>query len=45
MKTGRTAAELMGHEGWVWAITFTPDSNTLVSGSWDGTIKLWRQNL
>jgi WD40 repeat protein len=31
---------LTGHSGLVDALAITPDGQTLVSGSWDGTIKL-----
>jgi WD40 repeat protein len=29
------------HTDMVWALTLSPDGNTLASGSWDGTVKLW----
>ena len=29
------------HTDMVWALAFSPDSLTLVSGSWDGTVKSW----
>ncbi|AFY51050.1 hypothetical protein Nos7524_5331 [Nostoc sp. PCC 7524] len=29
------------HSDWVWSVAFNPDSQTLVSGSGDKTIKLW----
>ena len=32
---------LRGHERWVWALAFSPDGNSLASGSMDNTIKLW----
>jgi WD40 repeat protein len=32
---------LEGHEGWVEAVTFSPDGQLLVSGSRDNTVKLW----
>ena len=30
-----------GHSSWVSSVTFSPDGNTLASGSWDNSIKLW----
>lgn len=33
--------KLTGHEGWVNAVTFSPDGQTLVSGSNDQTLILW----
>jgi WD40 repeat protein len=32
---------LQGHRGWVRKIAFSPDGQTLISSSEDGTIKLW----
>jgi WD40 repeat protein len=32
---------LKAHSGWVTSIAFSPDSQRLVSGSWDRTIKFW----
>ncbi|WP_110580089.1 nSTAND1 domain-containing NTPase, partial [Microcystis aeruginosa] len=32
---------LEGHDKLVTSVNFSPDGKTLVSGSWDGTIKLW----
>ena len=29
------------HTDMVWALTLSPDGQTLASGSWDGTVKLW----
>lgn len=34
-------ASLAGHTDRIVAATFSPDSRYLVSGSWDGTAKLW----
>jgi WD40 repeat protein len=33
--------ELKGHKGPVWAVAVSPDSTTIATGSWDGTVKLW----
>src|SRR5262249_43125219 len=30
-----------GHSNFVMSIAFSPDGKTLVSGSWDQTVKLW----
>ncbi|MFM6776062.1 MAG: WD40 repeat domain-containing protein [Dolichospermum sp.] len=32
---------LSGHSDWVNAIALTLDGKTLISGSWDNTIKTW----
>lgn len=32
---------LKGHKGAVAAVAFSPDGETLASGSWDGTVRLW----
>ena len=34
-------AILKGHTDDITQLTFSPDSETLASGSWDGTILLW----
>jgi WD40 repeat protein/tRNA A-37 threonylcarbamoyl transferase component Bud32 len=38
---GKEKATLTGHTNRVTAVAFSPDSATLASGSWDGTIRLW----
>ena len=38
---GSKIAVFSGHNGWVRSLTFSPDGTLLVSGSDDGTIKLW----
>ncbi|HUU98493.1 MAG TPA: protein kinase, partial [Phycisphaerae bacterium] len=30
-----------GHEGWVQCVAFSPDGRRIVSGSWDGTLRVW----
>ena len=32
---------LFGHTGWTYALSFSPDGKTLVSGSKDSTVRLW----
>jgi WD40 repeat protein len=39
--TGSQVAVLSGHTEWVRSVTFSSDGTSLVSGSWDKTIKLW----
>lgn len=39
--TMRRLRTLVGHQGRVDAIAFTPDGRHLVSGSWDKTIRFW----
>lgn len=43
MKFGRLLEILSGHEGPVTSLQFSPtlSSTTLVSGSWDKSIKIW----
>ncbi|MBD2043600.1 WD40 repeat domain-containing protein [Microcoleus sp. FACHB-672] len=42
MDTCDPAHTLTGHSGPVYSVAFSPDSQTLVSGSDDATIKIWR---
>jgi len=39
--TGECLRILEGHTNRVWAITLTPDGQTLISGGEDGTLRLW----
>ena len=41
MDTGQQKASLTGHTSSVYSVAFSPDGQTLASGSWDGTILLW----
>jgi WD40 repeat protein len=36
-------AQLTGHTDRVFSVAFSPDGKTLATGSWDGTVKLWRR--
>ncbi|HEY9659462.1 MAG TPA: WD40 repeat domain-containing protein, partial [Allocoleopsis sp.] len=40
---GNLSHTLIGHTREVNAIAFTPNSQTLISGSSDRTIKIWRR--
>ncbi len=35
---------LQGHDHWVYSVSFSPDGQTLATGSEDKTIKLWNLN-
>ena len=41
VQTGQLLDRLSGHEGPVATLAFAPDGGTLVSGSWDKTVRLW----
>ncbi|MBY0397431.1 MAG: WD40 repeat domain-containing protein, partial [Thermoleophilia bacterium] len=41
IETGRTRRRLTGHDEQVNAVAFTPDGARLISGSCDGTIRVW----
>lgn len=43
MKLGKLLEILSGHEGPVTSLAFSPvpTSSTLISGSWDKTVKIW----
>jgi periodic tryptophan protein 2 len=41
VQTGQMLDRLSGHEGPVSSLAFSPDAGTLVSGSWDRTVRIW----
>lgn len=41
VQTGQLLDQLAGHEGPVSTLAFSPDGSTLVSGSWDRTVRIW----
>ena len=41
VQTGQLLDQLAGHEGPVSSLAFSIDGNTLASGSWDNTIRIW----
>ncbi|MFM6190197.1 WD40 repeat domain-containing protein [Planktothrix sp.] len=43
MKTGQLKGNLKGHSGYINAVSISPDGKTLVSGGWDGQVKVWKQ--
>ncbi len=43
-QTGRFLAKLEGHQGAVLAVEWNPDSDRLVTGGVDATLRLWRSD-
>lgn len=41
VQTGQLLDQLAGHEGPVAALDFAPNGDTVVSGSWDRTVRIW----
>jgi WD40 repeat protein len=41
IKSGKVTQTLVGHQGGVHAVAFSPKADRLVSGSLDGTLRLW----
>ena len=41
VQTGQLLDQLSGHEGPVSSLSFAPNGGSLVSGSWDRTVRIW----
>ena len=41
LKRALKASKEKAHNHWVMSVAFSPDGKTIVSGSWDKTIKVW----
>ena len=41
VQTGQLLDQLSGHEGPVSTLAFAPNGSSLVSGSWDRTVRIW----
>ncbi|KAK4694830.1 periodic tryptophan protein 2, partial [Lecanoromycetidae sp. Uapishka_2] len=41
VQTGQLLDQLAGHEGPVASLSFAPSGDTIVSGSWDHTVRIW----
>jgi periodic tryptophan protein 2 len=41
VQTGQLLDQLSGHEGPVAALAFAPSGDTIISGSWDHTVRVW----
>jgi len=41
VETGEERRTLQGHAGWVSAVVLSADGKTALSGSSDGTLKVW----
>ena len=42
-RSGQPLATLHGHTGGVWGVALSGDNRLIVSGSYDGTIRLWER--
>ncbi|MBE9055724.1 WD40 repeat domain-containing protein [Sphaerospermopsis sp. LEGE 08334] len=42
MKTGKLTRTIEGHAGGIYALAVSKDGKTLISGSGDKSIKVWR---
>lgn len=41
VQTGQLLDQLAGHEGPVSSLAFAPNGSSLISGSWDRTVRIW----
>jgi len=41
VSSGRSIRSFTGHSSSVWAVAFSPDGKLALSGSWDGSTRLW----
>ena len=41
LHTGLPRIDLVGHEGMVWKVAYTPDGSRLVTASSDGSVRFW----
>ncbi|CCX09741.1 Similar to Periodic tryptophan protein 2 homolog; acc. no. Q9C270 [Pyronema omphalodes CBS 100304] len=41
VQTGQLLETLSGHDGPISSLSFAPDGSSLVSGSWDRTVRIW----
>ena len=44
VNSGRSLRALEGHTNGVWSVAFSPDGQTLASGSSDNSVRLWEVN-
>lgn len=42
--SGRRLKKMTGHTGFIYSVDFSADSNVLVSGGADGTVRVWDVN-
>ncbi len=40
-RTGKSIGPPLRHDGIVSAVTFRSDGKSILTGSWDGTVRLW----
>lgn len=42
INSGKEISSVVGDKDAVNCVTFTPDGNSLISGTWNNTIKIWQ---